>query len=492
MDPLIFRATMEGQVQVLRQNKHHLSFQTTPPTTPSSMSPPSSAGETALHIAAREGHTQIVKVLIEHAKPDCQEFEKDIGSAIGDKEELMRMNKNTEDTPMHLAASNRHVEVMKMLAGEDPGYSYSGNRAGESPSESNSILKRDKMAAYLTNKDGKTALHIAAGRGHTAAMKELVSHCPDCSDQTDARGRNILHIAVESNEKEAGKCILQDPPFGSLVNAKDEDGNTPLHLLTAKGRHITCLIVDPRVDKETHNLEGLAALDIASCPRRFVAVKKTKRAVPHQLVYSCHFHESESDKARARRHRCPSGPPQPDQQTRGRERRHCSRAPRQSPRNPPDRCHPHRHRHLRAGFTRPGGCSTCGDQNLNGSVTKRAAFKAFFLTDTLAMELFTCAVYIYFVAALHANQTKLLNPNFWAFCLTILAMGAMVLAFVTGTYAALPGASGFAVAACVMGCCFLVYFYVLKKLYFDKLSRRSRLCGHFHGHGMMSHSISDL
>ncbi|XAR49477.1 hypothetical protein NMG60_11032698 [Bertholletia excelsa] len=367
MDRLIFRATMEGQVQVLRQNKHHLPFQTTPTNNtilhvaaqfgrchcveealricPGMLRMANRRGETALHIAAREGHTQIVKVLIEHAK-----LEKDIESGIGAKEELMRMKNKTEDTPMHLAASNRHVEVVKLLAGEDPGYSYSGNRAGESPlylavergfsdvvvailktcsstahggpggrtalhaavfcnnqamtavllekhpsitqspddhgwtplhyaahlnyvSRIKQLLKDDKMAAYLTNKDGKTALHIAAGRGQTAAMKELVSHCPDCSDLTDARGRNILHIAVESNEKEAVNYILEDPLFGSLVNAKDEDGNTPLHLLAAKGRHITSLIVDPRVDKGAHNLEGLTALDIASCPHRFVALK---------------------------------------------------------------------------------------------------------------------------------------------------------------------------------------------------------------------------
>ncbi|KAI8027722.1 Ankyrin repeat-containing protein ITN1 [Camellia lanceoleosa] len=138
-----------------------------------------------------------------------------------------------------------------------------------------------------------------------------------------------------------------------------------------------------------------------------------------------------------------------------------------------------------AGFTLPGSNSNNMSPIQGDAIfTRQAAFKAFFVTDTVAMVLSTSAVFIYFITALYANQTKLFNRVIWAFCLTILAMGAMVLAFVTGTYATLGNPSGLAIATCVVGCCFfLVNFFVLRKLYLDKISRRSRLCGNCHGHG---------
>lgn len=136
-----------------------------------------------------------------------------------------------------------------------------------------------------------------------------------------------------------------------------------------------------------------------------------------------------------------------------------------------------------AGFTVPGGFnSNYGPDEGYPVLMRKISFKAFFISDTVSLVLSTSAVFMYFITALYADQTKLFNRLVWAFCFTIVAMGAMVIAFVTGTYALLPSSSGLAISSCVVGCCFfLVYFHLLKKLHFDKIAKKTHLCGHAYG-----------
>ncbi|KAL7206047.1 hypothetical protein ACSBR2_018877 [Camellia fascicularis] len=496
-------------------------------------------GETPLHIAASKGYADIVRALIECARTQG----KDMESGVGVVEEMVRMVNEEKDTALHMAARNGWVKVGELLVREDPEFEYYGNRAGESPlylaaeggltelvfvilDKGSSpahggpmgrtalhaavirddegmtskilekkrfltdiadedgwtplhyaahfnhvkmvrlLLKQEKSAAYTPNKEGKTALHIAASRGHTESMQELVSECPDCCELVDGRGKNALHVAVENNEGGSVGLMLKNPLFGSLINEKDVDGNTPLHLLATWGCYIRSLIIEPRVDRSAYNAENLTALDIASCTHQFSTLKSLVR---RELALAGAegglrkvINKDEGEKGdTAREHLKKVG-----------------------------------ETHLivaaliatvtfTAGFTLPGGNSNnMGGFHGDANFTRQAAFKAFFVTDTVAMVLSTSAVFIYFITALYANQTKLFNRVIWAFCLTILAMGAMVLAFVTGMYATLGNPSGLAIATCVVGCCFfLVNFFVLRKLYLDKISRRSRLCGNCHGHG---------
>ncbi|KAK6916064.1 PGG domain [Dillenia turbinata] len=86
------------------------------------------------------------------------------------------------------------------------------------------------------------------------------------------------------------------------------------------------------------------------------------------------------------------------------------------------------------GFTLPGGYTNDAFELGMAVLTKRAAYKAFVISGTVALVLSTTTVFIYFIAALYANQTKLFNRIIWAFCLTIFAMGAMEVAFMIGIY----------------------------------------------------------
>lgn len=107
-----------------------------------------------------------------------------------------------------------------------------------------------------------------------------------------------------------------------------------------------------------------------------------------------------------------------------------------------------------AAFTMPGGyvSSDSSDPHKAGTaiLAKKAAFQAFIVTDTIAMLLSTGAVLSHILAVLHLHTTFKLLSYVWAAYLTAYAMLAMMIAFVTGTYAVLEDARGLAIAVCVL------------------------------------------
>ena len=62
------------------------------------------------------------------------------------------------------------------------------------------LLESGNSPAYVRNKKGLSALHIAANtkNDNRAVMKELMEVCPDMYELLDNKGRNALHVAAES------------------------------------------------------------------------------------------------------------------------------------------------------------------------------------------------------------------------------------------------------------------------------------------------------
>ncbi|CAL5401439.1 unnamed protein product [Camellia sinensis] len=121
-----------------------------------------------------------------------------------------------------------------------------------------------------------------------------------------------------------------------------------------------------------------------------------------------------------------------------------------------------------AGFTMLGGYSGNDGPNQGMAIlTREAAFKVFMVTDTIAMSLSISAVLIHFYAAITNNRDMLENQVYTAAYLIIYAAVAMVLAFITGTYAVLAHLSGLAISVCVIGCLSLFFFmitHIIKKV----------------------------
>lgn len=117
-------------------------------------SQPEPTGHTALHVAAREGHSRILAVLLRHGA--------DVHAVLPD----------TGQTPLHLAAREGHVKAAKRLLA-----------CG--------------AAVDATDVTGQTPLHVALSAGHEAVAKALLPFKAPLWEP-DAQGEQPLHIAARS------------------------------------------------------------------------------------------------------------------------------------------------------------------------------------------------------------------------------------------------------------------------------------------------------
>lgn len=83
-----------------------------------------------------------------------------------------------------------------------------------------------------------------------------------CWEQVDAKGRNVLHYAVASDNKFAVYTILDDTSLSNLINEKDRDGNTPLHQHVTSYNYLKYFIGHPKVDRHAFNNRNLNPLDV--------------------------------------------------------------------------------------------------------------------------------------------------------------------------------------------------------------------------------------
>ena len=110
-----------------------------------------------------------------------------------------------------------------------------------------------------------------------------------------------------------------------------------------------------------------------------------------------------------------------------------------------------------AGFTLPGGYK---EDDGKAILSKKAAFRAFVVTDTIAMVSSLCAVFLHFFMTLRKGEKFLEKHLVWAFIFTMVGMGGMAIAFATGLYVVLPHSSALSFLTCILCSCFFLSFAV--------------------------------
>ncbi|XP_030958766.1 ankyrin repeat-containing protein At5g02620-like [Quercus lobata] len=235
-------------------------------------------GDTALHIAARFGYMEMVELLIKYRKQDVEQGMN-----------LLRKQNSEEDTALHVAVRKGEKKNVKLLIDEDPTLALMTNKAEESPlflavdrefyDIALEILKLEKCspegrknmnalhAAVIRTykyKEGMSALHISANKGHVDVMDTLIKRCPDICELLDNKGRTALHYAVESGMPKTVKFLLRKEEFQNLINEQDEEGNTPLHLAATRGYAmiVQSLSLFSKVDNVIKNKADRTTLDI--------------------------------------------------------------------------------------------------------------------------------------------------------------------------------------------------------------------------------------
>ena len=149
-------------------------------------------------------------------------------------------------SPLHCAAYLGYTSIARQLL-------------DKSETESQVIYYRTK------DESKKTALHIAASRGHKGVAKLLALYYPDCCEQVDDKGNNAIHLFMSQRRHFLKLFCVRWFRARGLLNGKNERGQTPLHLLADfQMDHGTDFIMSQKVDKMALNEDNLTATDIIS------------------------------------------------------------------------------------------------------------------------------------------------------------------------------------------------------------------------------------
>jgi ankyrin repeat protein len=139
------------------------------------------SGQTALHLAANNGHAEVVRALLEHAP--------DPGGLV------TATDRPGGFTPLHLAAELGHEEVAKALLEGAPDRTLPLSR------------RVDKWCGF-------TALHLAAYKGHETVAKTMLNLSWDrvvALEAEDTKNRTPAQLAAERGEMEVSNMLANFP-----------------------------------------------------------------------------------------------------------------------------------------------------------------------------------------------------------------------------------------------------------------------------------------
>ncbi|BBG99623.1 Ankyrin repeat family protein [Prunus dulcis] len=222
--------------------------------------------KSSLYLAAEEGFDEIVKLINKKAvekKPEVRDNGKsplhaavlgrrnnEILKIVSSMVEIFLSSKDEKGrTPLHSAASIGYVEGVRFLLGRRISDSHQMDHGGNFP------------------------IHSASSKGHVKIVKELLRHCPDSKELKNSNGENILHVAARCGKDNLVKYFLKKGEFRMLVNQKDRNGNTPLHLATMHHhpKVVYRLAWDTRTNLKLLNDRHMTALDITESTLETIA-----------------------------------------------------------------------------------------------------------------------------------------------------------------------------------------------------------------------------
>ncbi|KAF3660514.1 ankyrin repeat-containing protein [Capsicum chacoense] len=215
-----------------------------------------SAGETPLYVAAEYGYCELVKEMIKYY---------DLVAA-GIKA------RNGFDA-LHIAAKQGDLDVVKVLMSVHPELSMTVDVANTTALHSaanqghiqvvNYLLEAEGSLATIAKSNGKTALHSAARNGHVLVVKALLNKEAGIASRMDKKGQTALHMAVKGQNLEVVEELTRAD--AKLINSVDTKGNTALHIAARKGRAqiVKFLLGQNETDTKAVNRSKETAIDTA-------------------------------------------------------------------------------------------------------------------------------------------------------------------------------------------------------------------------------------
>ena len=205
---------------------------------------------TPLHLAAREGHEDVARVLLGHGADATAQT-------------------NYGSTPLHIAAREGREDIARILL-EHGADLASQRKDGWTPLHVASqwgyeevtslLLEHGADSTALTN-DGSTPLHLVAREGHEDVARVLLEQGADATAQTNY-GTTPLHLAVRGGRKDVARVLLE---HGADMASQRKDGWTPLHVASLWGyEEVTSLLLEHGADATAQTNDGSTPLHIAA------------------------------------------------------------------------------------------------------------------------------------------------------------------------------------------------------------------------------------
>lgn len=189
--------------------------------------------QTPLHLAAAEGQTEVCRILLEH-DPDqtdqliydedeygnyaihlaCQEGRLEVTRCLIYYEASVNETNTAKFSPIHLAASNGHSEIISLLL--DEGALVNGEEKSAIP----------------------TPLNFACQKGHIECVQILLAHGADMTlIDKESDGSNALDLAIDNGHEDIVELLISQPNYMEAMDnytGSDRKPNNPLRKLIRK------------------------------------------------------------------------------------------------------------------------------------------------------------------------------------------------------------------------------------------------------------------
>ncbi|KAK2586308.1 hypothetical protein KPH14_010610 [Odynerus spinipes] len=187
------------------------------------------SGDTPMHVAAREGHLNVIEYL-------CDAFERpDFKLDVANKD-MKR--------PLHEAAQFARSRVLRYLVEKGATIDclkradwtplmLACTKIGEEAYECIRILLEAKADPLRKNKDGWIPAFMVCRSGDVDALQLILNFAPESIAARSNNGRSPLHIAAFNGHEAIIDLLANKDP--ELLNARDSSGATPLHEAAKSG-----------------------------------------------------------------------------------------------------------------------------------------------------------------------------------------------------------------------------------------------------------------
>uniref|UniRef100_A0A182ND28 ANK_REP_REGION domain-containing protein n=1 Tax=Anopheles dirus TaxID=7168 RepID=A0A182ND28_9DIPT len=219
-------------------------------------------GQTALNIAARNGHQEIVKLLLTYKQP--------LRDGTG-RYRMIDVNHADRDgwTPLRSASWGGHTEVVKLLIetgvcaidrADKEGRTALRAAAWSGNEDIVKILIEAGANVNSIDKQGRTSLIAASYMGHYDIVEILLENGADVN-HTDLDGRNALCVAALCGSSGYSRVISTLLEYGANTDQTDNEGMSPLLVSSFEGNSEICeLLLENGADPDMADNMGRTPL----------------------------------------------------------------------------------------------------------------------------------------------------------------------------------------------------------------------------------------